>query len=62
LRLRTACDLELDDPDGTGLIVKRPDNWPLPSLEELGAVLPDLIKAASSRFAQPAKTTVKFEG
>jgi CRISPR-associated protein Csb1 len=58
LRLRTACDLELDV---NGLQVKRPSGFKLPPLDALEAGLPDLIKAASSGFAQPARTTVKFE-
>jgi CRISPR-associated protein Csb1 len=60
LRLRTACDLELDG-DGNGLRVTRPNGFTLPPLEAIEAALPDLIKAASSGFAQPARTTVKFE-
>jgi CRISPR-associated protein Csb1 len=60
LRLRTACDLELDG-DSAGLHVKRPSGFMLPPLNALEAALPDLIKAASSGFAQPTRTTVKFE-
>jgi len=60
LRLRTACDLELDDSAG-GLVVKRPSNWLLPSLAEVEATLPTLIKSASDSFAKPAKTIVEFE-
>lgn len=55
-RPRTACDLEV-----TGITVKRPDGYTLPSLAEITAALPGLIKAASSRFASPAVTTVVFE-
>ncbi len=55
-RPRTACDLEV-----TGITVKRPDGYTLPSLAEISAALPGLIKAASSRFASPAVTTVVFE-
>jgi CRISPR-associated protein Csb1 len=60
LRLRTACDLELDDSAG-GLVVKRPSNWSLLSLAEVEAALPALIKSASDSFAKPAKTIVEFE-
>ena len=60
LRLRTACDLELEG-DSAGLQVKRPSGFTLPHLDALEAALPDLIKAASSGFAQPARTMVKFE-
>ena len=55
-RPRTACDLEV-----SGITVKRPDSYPLPTLAEISAALPGLIKAASSRFASPAVTTVVFE-
>ena len=58
LRLRTACDLELE---GDGLQIKRPTGFTQPPLDALEAALPELIKAASSGFAQPARTTVKFE-
>ncbi|MBN2508123.1 MAG: type I-U CRISPR-associated protein Cas7 [Verrucomicrobia bacterium] len=57
LRLRTACDLELDD----GLTVKRPAGFTLPPFEELEMSLPGLIEKAKPFFAQPPKTTVKFE-
>lgn len=55
-RPRTACDLEV-----SGVTVKRPDGYTLPTLAEISAALPGLIKAASSRFASPAVTTVIFE-
>lgn len=55
-RPRTACDLEV-----TGVTVKRPDGYALPTLAEISAALPGLIKAASSHFASPAVTTVVFE-
>jgi CRISPR-associated protein Csb1 len=55
-RPRTACDLEV-----TGITVKRPDGYTLPTLAELTAALPGLVKAASDRFASPAVTTVVFE-
>jgi CRISPR-associated protein Csb1 len=58
LRLRTACDLEMD---GNGLQVTRPSGFTIPSLDALEAALPNLIKAASSGFAKPARTVVKFE-
>jgi CRISPR-associated protein Csb1 len=55
-RPRTACDLEV-----SGVTVKRPDGYTLPTLAEISAALPGLIKAAFSRFASPAVTTVVFE-
>jgi CRISPR-associated protein Csb1 len=60
LRLRTACDLEVEG-DGDGLQIKRPGPFALPTLDALESALPDLIKASSSGFAQPARTIVKFE-
>lgn len=57
LRLRTACDLELD---GT-LTVKRPDGFALPSLAQVEEALPGLIKKVADKFANPPQTTVVFE-
>jgi len=58
LRLRTACDLEVDGE----LTVKRPaKGFTIPALEEIEKALPGLIKAASGHFADPVKTTVSFE-
>jgi CRISPR-associated protein Csb1 len=57
LRLRTACDLEVDG----ALVVQRPDNFMVPSLSDIEKALPALIKAASGGFAAPAVTVVKFE-
>ncbi len=57
LRLRTACDLELDG----ALQVTRPSNFELPTLEEVEQALPGLIQKAAKHFAEPPKTTVTFE-
>jgi CRISPR-associated protein Csb1 len=57
LRLRTACDLEVEG----AVTVKRPARFPLPTLADLEKDLPGLITKASSLFGKPAKTTVKFE-
>lgn len=59
LRLRTACDLEVSGD----LAVKKPAAFAIPSLEEIEAALPGLIQkvAGSKAFAEPVKTTVKFE-
>lgn len=58
LRLRTACDL-----DATEVKVTRPKaGFTLPTLAELEAALPGLISAASTAFASPAKTTLKYKG
>ncbi|TWT63748.1 type I-G CRISPR-associated RAMP protein Csb1/Cas7g [Rubinisphaera italica] len=57
LRLRTACDLEpIED-----LIVKRPQEFTVPTLEELEAELPGLIEAASQHFADPRVTQVQYK-
>lgn len=58
MRLRTACDLELDGD----LQVTRPDDFELPSHRQLLETMPDLIEAARSHFADPAVTQVNFEG
>jgi len=57
LRLRTACDLELDG----SVQVKRPAGFALPTLQELEPALPSLIRKVADRFAKPPKTIVKFE-
>ncbi len=56
LRLRTACDLEVDGD----LIVQRPEGFVVPSLDELEKILPDLIKNASDGFANPPETNLTF--
>jgi CRISPR-associated protein Csb1 len=59
LRLRTACDLETE---GDGSIrVTRPKDFPLPSRAEIEQALPGWIRAASSMFASPVVTTLKYE-
>ncbi len=57
LRLRTACDLELDGP----LTVKRPEGFVLPGLQDIEEELPGLIDKVADKFAKPPKTTVVFE-
>lgn len=59
LRLRTACDLDLD-----GVTVTRPrSGFPLPALADLEAVLPDLIAAVAGegKFADPRVTAVTWK-
>ncbi|QED29312.1 type I-U CRISPR-associated protein Cas7 [Microvenator marinus] len=56
LRLRTACDLE---PAGD-LVVKRPVGFVPPSLESLEKELPNLVQKAKDKFANPARTVVKY--
>jgi len=59
LRLRTACDLELDGE----VKVTRPEGFKLPSMNELETELPRLVSAASSKglFAKPPVTVVQFQ-
>lgn len=56
-RPRTACDLEVDGVT----VIKPKGGFTLPTLAELTAALPGLIKATASHFAQPVTTTVAFE-
>jgi CRISPR-associated protein Csb1 len=56
-RPRTACDLEVEEIS----VIKPKDGFSLPSLADLSAALPGLIKAGASHFAKPATTTVVFE-
>jgi CRISPR-associated protein Csb1 len=56
LRLRTACDLDLDG----ALTVQRPEGFPVPPLTELEADLPGLI--AKVFGGKAGFTTVTFEG
>jgi CRISPR-associated protein Csb1 len=60
LRLRTACDLELDG-DSDALVVTRPQGFVPPTLAEIEAELPKLIKEAASVFSTPARTIVNFQ-
>ncbi|MFH1303099.1 MAG: type I-U CRISPR-associated RAMP protein Csb1/Cas7u [Planctomycetota bacterium] len=57
LRLRTACDLEINGE----ILVKRPDEFTLPTLETLEIEIPKLIKSASESFAKPAITQVVYK-
>lgn len=55
-RPRTACDLEVTD-----IHVKRPDDYTMPTIDEITKALPGLVSAAKNRFASPTVTTVIFE-
>lgn len=57
LRLRTACDLDLE-----ALTVTRPDTFSLPSLDDLEAALPGLIDtvAAEGAFNEPRTTEITY--
>ncbi len=57
LRLRTACDLEpAAEPR-----IQRPTGYALPSLQDLEKELPNLVKACSKQFADPAVTRVQYK-
>lgn len=60
LRLRTACDLEVE---GEGLVVKRPLKFTMPTLAELEAALPGLIEvvAAEQRWPKDRVARVTWE-
>ncbi len=61
LRLRTACDLEVDETAG-GVRVTRPTSVSLPALGDLRATLPQLVAECAPLFAGEAGiTTVRFE-
>lgn len=57
LRLRTACDLEIDGE----IRVRRPHGFVLPSIEVLSSQLPTFVKACAKRFADPAVTRVQYK-
>ncbi len=59
LRLRTACDLEMDGEPR----VTRPEGFKIPELGELEKQLPGLISSVASKglFASPPVTIVNFE-
>ena len=58
LRLRTACDLDV-----TGVTVTRPEDFDLPSLNEIEEELPRLIEAMGSKglFGESRVRTVKYD-
>jgi CRISPR-associated protein Csb1 len=57
MRLRTACDLEIMGD----LVVQRPKDFTVPSLNELEEALPSLIKKAAGSFVKPSATDLTFE-
>lgn len=57
LRLRTACDLE----PASDLRVKRPEDFKVPTLNELEKALPVLIGGAKEHFANPPVTQVSYQ-
>src|SRR5260370_27088687 len=61
LRLRTACDLELNG-DGNALVVTRPQGFALPTLAEIEAELPELIKGAEERLQRACADHCQIRG
>ncbi|SIO61246.1 CRISPR-associated protein Csb1 [Singulisphaera sp. GP187] len=59
MRLRTACELEVDEKAG-GIEVVRPEDFALPSTKELAKELTDLIKKCKPHFANPTKTVLTW--
>lgn len=61
LRLRTACDLEVSD---SGITIKRPAKFALPTLAEIESVLPNLIEAVATEQKWPVDrvTRVTWDG
>lgn len=61
LRLRTACDLEVKE---SGIVVKRPTGFVLPTLDQLESSLPRLIEAVATEHKWPADrvTRVTWDG
>lgn len=59
MRLRTACELEVDEKAG-GIKVGRPKDFALPSTEELAKELATLIKACKPHFATPTTTSLTW--
>jgi len=58
LRLRTACDLEVDGE----VRVRKPIGWEIPSVQELESLLPELILLCQSEgvFANPPISVVNY--
>ncbi|WP_406696222.1 type I-U CRISPR-associated RAMP protein Csb1/Cas7u [Singulisphaera sp. Ch08] len=59
MRLRTACELEVDEKGG-GIEVSRPKDFALPSTDELTVELAKLIKACKPHFAAPTTTALTW--
>lgn len=59
MRLRSACELEIDDTAG-GVQGKRPDGFVLPSAEELTKPLKDLIEKCQPLFGKPTTTELTW--
>ncbi len=58
MRLRTACELEIDESQG--ITVKRPSGGALPADADLTARLAELIVACRPHFASPTTTMLTW--
>lgn len=59
LRLRTACDLEIDETVTQGeLKTRKPKDWVLPSLADLSVELKSAVAGCKAHFSDPAVTRV----
>lgn len=59
MRLRSACELEVDETNG-GVLGKRPDDFNPPSVEELSKLVAGLIKKCGAKFASPSITELTW--
>lgn len=59
MRLRSACELEIDEAAG-GVQVDRPQSFSLPPTSELADRLIELIKQCKPHFADPAETVLTW--
>ena len=59
MRLRTACELEIDDKNG-GIQAKRPQGFSLPPANELSKTVGEFIKKCQPLFANPAVTELTW--
>jgi CRISPR-associated protein Csb1 len=59
MRLRTACELELVDGEKS-IRSKRPDEFSLPSADQLGKELAGLIEKCDQHFAKPSVTELTW--
>lgn len=59
MRLRTACELEIDERAG-GIQIKRPAEFVLPNAKQLTETVGNLIKQCKTRFTDPSITKLTW--